>query len=399
VRPSPTAAPTVTPTATPLSQAALAADLKALVLRQLPLTPTPDPKRPRLLPGIVEVAAIPLGVGKDGRPLWAAYSIGGRAFDPIQNHFVAVYARGVSTWQVLARVDMENPDYVDEGSVAVAALEPSRIWIQVESGVGAHGGCFDLLSFDGKVLRDEVSHCNSRPGEVAYLTDLNGDGQNEVVLDDTDEYVFCYACGVRLVRYRVLRWDGARLTEVKLAPAPESAPAGLRRLTNRAVVLAQAGLWKDAQATISQAAALGTKDDVAEWDAALIRLTADGRADEARLGPYPVLDKVFYGDYAAALDVMRPYTPAQIFGPASPLVDGTPAEGMSEQLAQHMSAATTAAINAQPDLAAAYFLRGWANSVAKPGSPDALADVQKAASLDPKEPLYGQCLAYLRKPG
>ncbi|MCL5264107.1 MAG: hypothetical protein M1343_02730 [Chloroflexi bacterium] len=62
-----------------------------------------------------------------------------------------------------------------------------------------------------------------------------------------------------------------------------------------------------------------------------------------------------------------------------------------------ITATTSGAIQAQPDLAGAYFLRGWAINLQSPGNPAALADIERAARLDPKEPLFSQSVAFLRK--
>ena len=47
-------------------------------------------------------------------------------------------------------------------------------------------------------------------------------------------------------------------------------------------------------------------------------------------------------------------------------------------------------------MAAAHFLRGWALQIASPGSPDALAEIARAAELEPQEQLYTESLSYLK---
>jgi hypothetical protein len=190
-----------------------------------------------------------------------------------------------------------------------------------------------------------------------------------------------------------MRWDGTKLAEVKLTPLPDSAPADLRLPVNQAVALAQAGLWKEAQETI---ATVQSADPTVAWNAGLIQLHSAPFARQAASGPYPLLDRVFYGDYAAALDAMRPYTPEQIFAPKSPLITVDVAQGWEKSITQWMTRTTTLAIGVKPDLAAAYYLRGWAINLGQPGSAVALADIEKAAQLDPKEPLFAAALQYLR---
>ncbi|NIO70530.1 MAG: hypothetical protein GTN71_16255 [Anaerolineae bacterium] len=387
------------------AQDAKSAELKGMIEASLPPIPTPDTSG--FSPGgIVEVGALPLTVSSGSQPLWAAFSVGMHGFgDPPQNHFVAIYTRSDAGWQELTRLELGEgpdpealgPDYVFEGSLRQVNVEPSRIWLQLEGGAGAHSGTYHLLSFDGQALKVEATNFTSSPGGNR-LEDLNGDGVLEVLLDATDYYVFCYACGMRLVNFTVLRWDGSQMVEVPLTPLPESAPTDLRDLNNRAVELAQAGLWKDALPTIEQALALDAQDETVAWNAALIRLTAEARRppyDYESIG-YPLLDRIFYGDYAAALDVMGDYRVEELFSQPSPLVVGTVAEGWEDALAQYIQDNATRALQVQPDLAAAWFLRGWATHLVNPGSTEALADIERAAELDPNEPLFTQSVAHLK---
>jgi tetratricopeptide (TPR) repeat protein len=389
------------------AQDAKSVELKGMIEANLPPTPTPDTSG--FSPGgIVEMSALPLTVSSDSQPLWAAFSVGMHGFgDPPQNHFVAIYTRNGAGWQELTRLELAGnpdpeafeptPDYIFEGSLRQVDVEPSRIWLQLEGGAGAHSGTYHLLSFDGQTLKVEVANFTASPGGNR-LEDLNGDGLPEVLLDATDPYVFCYACAVRLVNLTVLRWDGSQLVEVPLTPLPESAPADLRDLNNRAMELAQAGLWKDALPTIEQALALDAQDETVAWNAALIRLTAEARRppyDYESIG-YPLLDRIFYGDYTAALDVMRAYSVKELFSQPSPLVVGTVAEGWEDALVQYIQDSTTRALQVQPDLAAAFFLRGWATHLSNPDSTEALADIERAAELDPNEPLFTQSVAYLK---
>jgi len=195
-----------------------------------------------------------------------------------------------------------------------------------------------------------------------------------------------------------LHWDGSQLVEMPLTPLPESAPADLRDLNNRSVELAQGGLWKDALATIEQARALDAQDETVVWNAALIRLTAEARRPphEYESIGYPLLDRIFYGDYAAALDVMGDYRVEELFSQPSPLVVGTVAENFEDALVQYIQVNATQALQVQPDLAAAWFLRGWATHLGNPGSTEALADIERAAELDPNEPLFTQSVAHLK---
>jgi hypothetical protein len=283
--------------------------------------------------GIESVAVFPLEVPEGSPPLWAAYSLGSRSYEPLQNHFVAIYTRDSSGWKELARLELEEPDYLGDGGVQQAQVEPGHTWLRVDGGVGAHGGCFSLLRYDGQSLQKILGSCTDTP-LAGDLRDLNGDGTLEVLLNASDNYVFCYACGVRNWLYQVWRWDGSRMAEVQLSRMPQPAPEELTQLNDRAVDLARGELWKDARETIRKAAQIAPADETVAWNAALIELIAETRAKAAQEpdSPYPLLLNIFYGDYAAALELFRPYEPEQIFNPQTPLVAGTPAEGWESNL-------------------------------------------------------------------
>jgi hypothetical protein len=377
-------------------------DLKATVVAGLPATPTPDPAAGAVW-GEVNVGVLPLVVGDDASPLWAAFSQGMGFYDPEQGHFVAIYAYGEGDWRELDRVVLTTcAEYVGSGSLTQVQLEPEHVWLEMQSGVGAHSGCYDLLSFDGQWLVEQASNWSASPG-AGWLQDVDGDGTQEVVLDQTEYYVFCYACGVRLPSFRVLRWDGERLAQVELSPVPDAAPAELKRLNDGALEMAQAGLWADALEAITQARALGTQQtpwaEIVSWNEALIRLQAKALTDQLRDGQYPLLENVLYGDYAAAVDVMRAYSADEIWGPDTPLVKGTVAEGFELELSDWISRSANLALGVQPDLAPALFLRGWGAHLRSPDDAQALADVERAAALAPDDALFSKSATHLQGQG
>jgi hypothetical protein len=176
-----------------------------------------------------------------------------------------------------------------------------------------------------------------------------------------------------------------------------------RDLTNEAVALAEAGLWNDAADVIEQAkqAAANVQppftNDTVDWDYGLIRLHADAAARAVTDSSYPLLSNVFYGDYAAAVDLMRPYGAAQIFSAQTPLVVGTTAETWVPELTGAITQSATSALALKPDLAPAYFLRGWASYLADPvaNRAQAKADVERASALAPADALYRDAAAFL----
>jgi len=432
--PGPTATATVIasaipPTSTPTPAPATPTSTLAPTATIAPATSTPTPTAaPTLstdslvqtvLSGLPQgafegVAVLPLSVPAGGQPLWAVYSYGLLNFDlqPPPSHFVAIYTQEQGQWKQLARQEfalddqtVAAPDYVDKNGLTQAPIEPGHIWLALEGGVGAHGGTFDLLSFAGNTLQVEVSGTADSPG-LGSIQDVNGDGVPDVMLDVSDRYIFCYACGVAKAQFQVYAWDQAngRMTEMQIQPMlmGQSGHPG-RILTNQAVSLAEAGLWKDALSVMTQAKEASANiqppftNYTVDWDYGLIKLYADALAQNAQDGGYPLLTKVFYGDYAAAVDLMRPYAVSQIFTPSTPLVIGTVAETWVPELTMNITSTATAALAVEPNLAPAYFLRGWAEYLADPtsGLAAAKADVDKAAALAPDDPLFTQAAAYL----
>lgn len=363
------------------------------------------------------VTVLPLYAPADSPPLWAVHTNGLRNYElnPPASHFVAVYTFGPDGWRELARAELDSavpqgqefltsPDYLAAGSVSQVAIEPTRIWLQVEGGAGAHSGTYHLLSFNGRDLRAEVVGFAPSPG-VGSVQDVNGDGRNDVLLDVSDPYVFCYACGVRRPAFEVYTWAGDAMARVELSPlmmGQRGTPADVAN--SEALALVQAGLWADALAKIDEAVALAGDEDPPtptgslRWNQALIRLHHDALLQAIADSAYPLVNHVFYGDYAGALDLMRAYPPQQVFSAQSPLVVGTVAEAWTEGLGNYLVQGADAALAARPDLAAAYAVRGWGRFLLNPSDPAVAADLARAASLAPGDAFLAEAAATVRTP-
>lgn len=335
------------------------------------------------------------------RILFVAFSTGMHSFDPLVNHQVAIYAYD-NGWQELARHELSNddpavnglsPDYVGETSVKQVMVEPGRIWLALDGGVGAHSGVFLLLNFDGASLTTVTGNFNASP-DAGHVADINGDGLGEVLLNLSEPYVFYYAAGVRLVQYAILHWDGTQLVPVQLSALPDTVAPDVRELNKRAITFAEAGLWKDAQAAIAEAGGMAADNQMVAWNAAFINYNGDARRMAGMVGdPYPLLTYVFYGDYETAVSVMRGYSAARLFSDASPLVVGTVAEGMAAELGQMLVMNAGSALTVLPDLAPAYFIRAWGSYLLDSADPTIKADLQKAVELAPDDALYAEALA------
>ncbi|MFN8466039.1 MAG: hypothetical protein U0X20_10830 [Caldilineaceae bacterium] len=365
-------------------------------------------------------AAFPVDV--NGSTYWVAHTTGTRSFNPDKPHTIGVYTQADGQWQQLSLLELggtqdgttAGPDYLNENSVLPVEIGPggtgggttsdgTQLWLQVEGGAGAHGGVCNIVRLAGDLLSEELDNFSSSGG-ACQVMDIDGDGANEVVLDATDYYVFCYACGVRKYDYTVQRWNGKSFDKLELQPLPAAAPEELVAKNDELLRLVQGGLWKAAlelvaapngasanapvtatdelsgtASTTDTLAATGTVTDTGTLSAtqgitptgdpsgvyntnvALVRLVGDARKADAEAAehPYPLLAQVFYGDYPAAVDVMQVYTVSEVFAQPSALISGTVAAGWDGALAGWLTTTASSAIGVNDRLAAAYFVRGF----------------------------------------
>ncbi len=352
------------------------------------------------------------GAALTGGPFWVAHTTGFRPFDPLRSHLVAIYTEASNGYALVARLELDGaeanapvgPDYLFEETVNQVALElaepTSRAWLNVDGGAGAHSGTYHLLSFDGEALAIEVTGFSASPG-AGRLIDLGNDDTTEVALDATDYYVFCYACAVREVAYVVLGWDGEAFVPIELTTLSESAAdEEVVAANNELVTLAEANLWRDALTLVERGNAALRENETYRQNADLVRFLGEARRELTRSEPldFTLLHNVFYGDYAAAVDELRPYEIADLLDPvpASPLFAGTVGEGFDETIATYAAAYATEALAVQPDNAAAHYLLGWAQNLLDRTDPAALENIKRAAALAPSDELYSKSLEFLR---
>jgi hypothetical protein len=307
--------------------------------------------------------------------------------DADARHDLTVQQRTGGGYAELARITLPNTRYLDPASVRQVTIAPDRLWLAVASRGDAELDCFDLVTFDGTALATAFSTCSDTPGQV-QLQDLDLDGATELIIDRTDHIAWCDRCGVVAWDLRVMYWDGAALREVALTPAGGDSAAAFR--TNAALERAQAGRWIDTLAIIAGDAPdpAPTPEPAVDWLFTTLRLTAERRAEQAQSGTYPLLDRVFFGDYAGAIDVMRPYVPLQLIDWAGPLFLETPFLDDPARVAAAVLEQTGRTLAAQPDDDAALFLRGWARLINDSGDQAGIDDIARAAELVPDDALY-----------
>ncbi len=400
---APTEAPTPTEPSIAIDPDAARATLRTLLLNSLAVS---VPVTSGV--GIESVHAFPLETAA-GAPLWLAHTTGVRSFDPEQAHVMALYTPADpptgGDWDEVARQEFSfdgaadgptfSPDYLGEGSVSQVQIEPEQLWVQVEGGVGAHSGVYGLFAFDGEQLTEQLNGFSSSPG-LGRIEDLNNDGLYEVLLDASDYYVFCYACGVRAVQWEIHRWDGTQMVPVRLEPLSDDAPAAVRSFNERLIALAEAGLWQDAESLLDEAATFSYTEPTLSWNLAHVRLNAAERAAEAtNESAYPLLSKIFYGDYGGAVELMRTIGADGLFIPETELLTETVAANWQVELSERIITNATAALQVNPDLAAAYFVRGWGHYLQAFDEAAAVPDLQEAVALAPTDQLFTKSLKFV----
>jgi len=390
--PSPSATPTEIPIETRLS------DIQQKLVMGIGPTLTPESSGASFFGGITDVNWFKLDTAESDQLYWVFHSVGMRSYEPSQNHFVAIYSLENGDLSELDRIEMQNPDYIGEGSVKQVPVEPEGIWLQVMSGAGAHSGCFDMLRFDDGDIEHVLSDCASSP-DAGEVRDLDGDGISEVLLNWSEDYVFCYACGIRIRLYQLWRWDGTQLVQVELNKLTGSYPEELVQLNDRAVELADSELWVDARQSIEGALEISGDNETVFWNAVLIDLIAESREEEVKRSQYPLLTLIFLGDYESAVDLMRSHRPWELFGTESALVSQTAAEGWEKEIQNWIILFTDKALETEPDMAAAYFLRAWAIYIVDKNDPGVMKNLRKAVVLNPKETFYSETLRYLQGDG
>lgn len=312
-------------------------------------------------------------------------------------HFAAVYRLDeADEWIEVDRLEIELAPQRTQVDLAPTGWTlpdgAPAAWITVRGGTGAHAGTLNIIRFDGETLRTELSWLSARPnaGEVA---DLDGDGMAEVVVNDSDPYVFCYACAVELKREILYWWDGSRLVPVDLRAPVANVPAGIR---DAVVALARASLWREAGLAAIGAARQAPESAAVRWLSVLVNRTAAARLLHAGSVAQPLLTTVFAGEYDAAVELMRVHEPAQAFALDGPLIAGTEAERDPATMATQLLDHTTRALDAAPDRAEIHAVHALALTLASPDDLTAARSaIQRAAELAPDDSFYAASRDFL----
>ena len=369
--PAPTAA--ATPAATPASTLeALADELRGIVQagirREFPESPGAGSQPVHvLLVGLPEMTGAYWWVVTDGPQPFKADSRG-EAINFF--HFAAVYERTEGgEWREVDRLEVESaPQRTKVETLTTGWKAPGgepTAWIAVRGGTGAHAGTLDVIGFDGQSLNTALSWVSAR-ANAGEIVDLDGDGLLEVVLDESNPYIFCYVCATELKQEALYRWIGAGLGRVELGAPPDESRDGTGEAVQHIVSLAEADLWREAALGATALSEQSPLSQGARWFSILTNRIAAARLAHAGTPGQPLLTQVFAGEYAAAVDLMRALEPAEAFALDGPLIAGTAAEEDLSTMARHLLDFTSRALAVAPDRADIHAVRALGLALASP---------------------------------
>ena len=397
--PAPTSTPIPSPTPLPAPTeaelAALADDLASMVLAGI---------AGEFGDNALEARAFDLGLSDAGGSYWAVVTDGPQPVyedddGEIINffHIVAVYRLNPDrSWSPeIARVEIDSAPQ-RTGDAELVSVAPGSAFIALRGPTGAHAGTLDVIRFAAAAgaLSTALSHISSRPNAGA-ITDLDGDGFPEFVLNTSNPYVFCYACAVEEHSVRIYRWDGSALVEVPLR-APSGLTGSVATAAARVVSLAEADLWRQAAALAVSTARRAPGDDGLRWLSILVNQTAALRLAHAGSPGQPLLTNVLAGEYGAALDLMRAHTPEAAFALDGPLIVGTAAETDLATMAVTILDYTERALTQRPDEPAIHVVHALGLALASPDELDRAREAAaRAAGLAPTDAFLREVTAYL----
>ena len=392
--PTSTPAPTATATATPTPSPTPSAEERAAGLARIVLAAITEEFGENEL----EARALDLGLRDADGAYWAVITNGLRPFYVNRNgdpsnffHLVAVHRlNNDGSWSdEIDRIGVDTAPYGTDVAelVDLDGRAGGNAWIAIRDSTGAHAGTLDVIRFDGG-LETVLSHISSRPN-AGEISDLDGDGLPEFVLNASNPYVFCYACAVEEHAVDLYRWDGAALSRVALAVPAGLAP-GAAADAARVVSLAQADLWREAAALAVRTASEAPDDDGLRWLSILVNQTAAARLGHAGSPGQPLLTNVLAGEYAAGLDLMRAHPPAEAFALDGPLIVGTAAETDITTMAVEILDYSERALAQRPDDAAIHAVRALGLALA---SPDDLDQAREAAATGARTRAGGRVFA------
>jgi hypothetical protein len=371
----------VLPTSTPSNaDAPDATALAATTIALLPATATPDASGlTASLQG--EVIVVALSNGAEGQ-FFATISKGmmENMDDP---HPLTIYQKQGTEFVKITQYDFTNGEYIGDLEL-LPNPDPTHMLFAVHGGVGAHSSFGTVFSFDGKTLKLALETQSDAGGGALTIQDVNGDGVQDAIGDATDYYVFCYACGVRIYSDTIYTWDGTKFIEQKLTTSSDAT-------IQKAIDYAKVQRWNMVTKLLPTIIAPTTDTD--KWNVALLTHWSKLRMPQTD-DAFPFLAAVYYGDYDAAVAMLRAVGTKDAANPkgkwfAGPIAEGidvatdTSIDEFRVTLFDNVVQFSTMALTQDDTVTSARFLRGWAKTLVNPRDPAGLKDLQAVATADP----------------
>ena len=326
---------------------------------------------------LVAYTAGPFDESEGGSSLWLAITTGPQPSyldtdGEVVNffHFAALYRRDADgTWDgPTAKLTIDSApqrirDFVVFDPRASTSPKARPTLIAIHGETGAHGGTFDVLRLDDGRLETALSHIGARSA-AGDIVDLDGDGIPEVVLNDSNPYVFCYTCAVEEKHEQLYFWIDGGYQAVPL-DMPPGLPPELAATAAQVVRLARADLWRDAAALAADLARRGARDDLRRLSV-LVNRTAALRLAHAGTSGQPLLTNVLAGEYAQAFALISRHTPEDAFSLDGPLVTDTAAASDPTTMAVTLIDYSEQALAERPADAAIHTVRALGLALASP---------------------------------
>jgi DNA-binding CsgD family transcriptional regulator len=256
---------------------------------------------------------------------------------------------------------------------------------------------FYALRFDVETETITVVESNLHRRWAGDIRGLDGDGTPAILINESDAYVFSGASGTEETFVRLLRWEEGELVDVPFE-APSGLSDDLTTRVNEALRFADAGLWTDAAELIGGAANEQPGNQELRWLARRVQLITLGRLLQAERQEdrganslqAPLL--VMTGEYEAVVELMRQYSPDDLFGTAGVMHLYSAPEDSNSML-QYSSRA----LSLVAERAAVHAVRAWSFALALPSDVEsAEASMAEAVRLAPEDAFYAEALEWLR---
>lgn len=286
-------------------------------------------------------------------------------------HPLTIFQKTTSGLQKITEFDFKDGQYL-YGLQMIPSYRAGMAFLMVEGGVGAHSSFGQIFSFDGTTLKLELTTNSDAGGGALTMVDVDADGVVEAVGDATDYYVFCYACGVRSAAEDVYRWDGDAFVQQMVKPSADPT-------IQAAVTAAEAGRWNVVAATLATVQTPSNEQDA--WTVVLLKRAAALRAPTAD-DMSPFMSALLYGDYDAAVGVLKRYQPKALVDTQNPAFPSDLAP-FGELVVDSVVGLSTTVLAQDATLTSAQFLRGWAQTLLDPKNAAGLADLEAVAAIDP----------------